>query len=92
MPRLEAVVDDRLHKVTLSWDLGERDRYDARVDSFSCHCGMGPMMMSGVDVNRDDYDWDLLRNPEFRKFLQQQKFVLVTWRDLGKVLLAAPSL
>ncbi len=31
-------------------------------------------------------DWDLLRDPQFRQFLQEQKFVFVTWRELGAVL------
>ena len=31
-------------------------------------------------------DWDMLRGDEFRQFLREQKFVLVTWRELSKVL------
>ena len=31
-------------------------------------------------------DWDMLRGGEFRQFLKEQKFVMITWRELGKVL------
>jgi len=31
-------------------------------------------------------DWNLLRSEEFRRFLQDQKFVLVTWREVAKAL------
>lgn len=31
-------------------------------------------------------DWDMLRGDEFRKFLREQKFILVTWRELAKAL------
>jgi alpha-galactosidase len=48
-------------EVTLSWDLAAPVRYDDRVDSFSYHCGLGPMVMSGIDINRDDYDYDLMK-------------------------------
>ena len=31
---------------TLSWDLGQADaRFDNRVDSYSYHCGMAPMLL-----------------------------------------------
>lgn len=29
-------------------------------------------------------DWDTVRNPEFMKFLREQKFVLMSWEDLAK--------
>jgi hypothetical protein len=31
-------------------------------------------------------DFDMVKNPEFRKFLNDQGFVLVSWRDLAKAL------
>ena len=30
------------------------------------------------------YDFDLVRNPEFQSWLKQQGFQLITWRELGK--------
>lgn len=48
-------------EVTLSWDLERPERYDSRVDSFSYHCGLGPMMVPCIDINRDDYDFDLMK-------------------------------
>ena len=47
-------------ETTLSWDLEGRTRYDGRVDSFSYHCGLGPMLMPCIDIRRDDYDFGLL--------------------------------
>ncbi|HET8644165.1 MAG TPA: polysaccharide deacetylase family protein, partial [Vicinamibacteria bacterium] len=32
------------------------------------------------------YDLDLVRSPEFRRFLKDQGFVIVTWKDLAKAL------
>ncbi|MFB3893980.1 MAG: alpha-galactosidase [Phycisphaerae bacterium] len=51
-------------EVTLSWDiLVEKDppRYDDRVDSFSYHCGLGPMIMPAVTIRKDGYDYALMR-------------------------------
>ena len=48
-------------EVTLSWDLEGQARYDQRVDSFSYHCGLGPMLIACIDIRRDDYDYDLMK-------------------------------
>jgi alpha-galactosidase len=48
-------------EVTLSWDLKGQARYDHRVDGFSWHCGLGPMIIPCIDIRRDDYDYDLMR-------------------------------
>ncbi len=48
-------------EVTLSWDLVPPARFDAGVDSFSYHCGFGPMMAPAIDIARDDYDYPLMR-------------------------------
>jgi chitin disaccharide deacetylase len=32
------------------------------------------------------HDWDMLRGDEFRQFLKDQRFVLITWRELAKAL------
>lgn len=45
---------------TLAWDLcqpGEDLRFDKKVDRFSYHCGMAPMMFVTLDIRRDDYDF-----------------------------------
>jgi len=44
---------------TVSWDLEGASRYDHRVDSFSFHCGMAPMLMPSLDIRREDYDFAL---------------------------------
>lgn len=46
---------------TLSWDVGENGRYDERLDSFSYHCGMAPMLFVTLDIRRDDYDYAVAR-------------------------------
>lgn len=46
-------------EVTLSWDIAGAGRFNDRMDSYSFHCGMGPMMLLGLDIRRDDYDYDL---------------------------------
>jgi alpha-galactosidase len=43
----------------LSWDLGGRERFANRVDSFSYHCGMAPLFATALDVRRDDHDYAL---------------------------------
>ena len=48
-------------EVSLSWDLKGQTRYDDRVDSFSYHCGLGPMIIPCIDIRRDDYDYALMR-------------------------------
>lgn len=45
---------------TSSWDLngpGDSTRFDRRLDSFSFHCGMAPMLFTTLDIRRDDYDF-----------------------------------
>ncbi len=48
-------------EVTLSWDLEGQARYDHRVDSYSYHCGLGPMLFPCIDITRDNYDYDLMK-------------------------------
>jgi alpha-galactosidase len=49
-------------EVTLSWDLEEgQARYDQRLDSFSYHCGLGPMVIACIDIRREDYDFALMK-------------------------------
>lgn len=48
-------------EVTLSWDLKGMTRWDHAVDSFSYHCGLGPMLIPCLDIRRDDYDYALVR-------------------------------
>ncbi len=46
---------------TSSWDLGEPQGYqwDRRVDSYSFHCGLAPMLFTTLDIRREDYDFAL---------------------------------
>jgi alpha-galactosidase len=48
-------------EATLSWDLDGTSRFDRRQDSFSYHCGMGPMLIPCIDIRKGDYDFDLMR-------------------------------
>jgi hypothetical protein len=49
--------------------------------------------MQGATFDHPDWgaewrqsDFDLVRSPEFQKFLQDQGFVLVTWKELARAL------
>jgi len=44
---------------TLSWDVGERGRFDNRIDSYSYHCGLAAMLFPTLDIRREDYDYAL---------------------------------
>lgn len=46
---------------TLSWDISGNARFDHKVDSYSFHCGMAPMLFATLDIRRDDYDFALAR-------------------------------
>jgi len=62
-------------EVTLSWDLAGPGRFNDRVDSYSFHCGMAPMMLLGLDIRRDDYDYHLARK------------MIDIWRDASDLML-----
>jgi len=54
--------------------------------------------MQGATYDHPDWgaewrqnDFDLVRSPEFQKFLRDQSFILVAWRDLAKALPLFPS-
>ncbi|MBI4553995.1 MAG: alpha-galactosidase [Candidatus Latescibacteria bacterium] len=49
-------------EVTLSWDISGAERFDNRVDSYSYHCGMAPMLFATLDIRRDDYDYALAKS------------------------------
>ena len=51
--------------------------------------------MQGATYDHPDWgaewrqnDFDLVRSPEFQKFLKDQGFILVAWKDLAKALLS----
>ena len=53
---------------TLSWDLTGKptdftgkERFDNRIDSYSYHCGIAPMLFATFDIRRDDYDYALVQ-------------------------------
>ena len=46
---------------TLSWDVGGKERFDSRIDSYAYHCGMAPMLFATLDIRRDDHDYALAR-------------------------------
>ena len=57
------------------------------------HLGRDDAELQAVTVNHEPYgsawrqrDYDVVTSPEFRKALQDNKVVLVTWRELGKLL------
>ncbi len=59
----------------VSWDIGGHTRFAHEVDSFSFHCGFAPMLSTGLDIERDDYDYGLA-----------QKMIEI-WRRASELLL-----
>jgi hypothetical protein len=60
------------------------------------HLGYADEEMWGATADHPDwgaswrrYDLDLVRSPEFRRFLKDQGFVVVTWKDVARALPAA---
>ncbi len=60
------------------------------------HLGYADEEMWGATDDHPDwgaawrrYDLDMVRSPEFRKFLRDQGFVLVSWKDVARALPAA---
>ncbi|MDD4869017.1 MAG: alpha-galactosidase [Kiritimatiellae bacterium] len=62
-------------EATLSWDLQGSARFDHQVDSFSYHCGLGPMIIPCLDIRRDDYDFERVKK------------MLVIWRRAAELML-----
>ncbi len=61
--------------VTLSWDVAPPGRFDKQVDSYSYHCAMAPMLMLGLDIKRDDYDF------------AESKKMIALWRRASALIL-----
>ena len=61
-------IDETQTRADAGWDGGAggststvtvRARFDPRIDSYSYHCGMAPMVFATLDIRRDDYDFAL---------------------------------
>ena len=63
-------------EVTLSWDLKGQARFDHQVDSYSYHCGLGPMIIPCIDIRREDYDYESVKR------------MLGIWRRAAELMLA----
>lgn len=62
------------------------------------HLGYDDEELRGATADHPDWgarwrqsDFDLVRSPEFQQFLREQRFVLVSWRDLSRALQSEPS-
>jgi chitin disaccharide deacetylase len=94
----EAVVIDREiqmrpgvpGKEWLNWYERELGKLPPGVYQLVVHLGYDDDEARGATEGRNwggkwrQTDWDAIRNPEFAKFLREQKFVLVSWGDLAK--------
>ena len=61
---------------THSWDIGGHDRFSHRIDSYSYHCGLAPMLYPALDIRRGDYDYALAVK------------MIDIWRRAGELLLS----
>ncbi len=57
------------------------------------HLARDDKEMEGATENHPDWgaawrqqDFDMVKSPEFRQFLHEQGFVLVSWKDLARAL------
>ncbi len=74
----------------MGWYRSELAKLPPGVYQLVVHLGYDDEEARGATEGRDwggrwrQTDWDTVRNPEFAKFLKEQKFVLVSWSDLAK--------
>ncbi len=74
----------------LDWYKRELAKLPAGVYQLVVHLGYDDEEAQGATESRNwggkwrQTDWYTVRNPEFMKFLREQKFVLVSWGDLAK--------
>ena len=72
----------------LDWYKHELAKLPPGVYQLVVHLGYDDEEARGATENRNwggkwrQTDWDTVRNPEFAKFLREQKFVVVSWGDL----------
>jgi chitin disaccharide deacetylase len=77
----------------LNWYKTELSKLPPGVYQLTVHLGFDDNELRGATADHPDWgaawrqsDYDLVRNPEFQQFLRDQKFVLVSWRDLAHAL------
>ncbi len=74
----------------LNWYKKQLSALPPGVYQLTVHLGYDDEEARGATEGRDwgakwrQTDWDTVRNPEFMNFLHEQKFVLVSWRDLSR--------
>lgn len=68
------------------------------VYQLTVHLGYDDEELRAATSNHPDWgaawrqnDFDMVRSPEFRQFLQAQGFILVSWRDLNRALASHPT-
>ena len=77
----------------LDWYKKELSKLSPGVYQLTVHLGFDDNELRGATADHPDWgaawrqnDYDLVRSPEFQKFLRDQKFILVSWRDLARAL------
>ena len=68
------------------------------VYQLTVHLGYDDDELRGATADHPDWgaewrqnDFDMVRSPEFRQFLRDQRFIPVSWRDLSRALATQPS-
>jgi predicted glycoside hydrolase/deacetylase ChbG (UPF0249 family) len=76
----------------LNWYKHELASLPPGVYQLVVHLGYDDDEARGATENRNwggkwrQTDWDAVRDPEFAKFLRDQKFILISWADLAKAI------
>jgi hypothetical protein len=75
----------------LAWYQRELSALPPGVYQLVVHVGYDDEELRGATEGRDwgakwrQTDWDLVRSAEFQQLLKEQKFVLITWRELARL-------
>ena len=74
----------------LDWYKKQLSQLPPGIYQLVVHLGYDDEEARGATEGRDwgskwrQTDWDVVRSPEFMNFLREQRFVLVSWRDLAR--------
>jgi chitin disaccharide deacetylase len=82
----------------LAWYKKQLSALPAGVYQLTVHLGIDDDELRAATADHPDWgavwrqhDYDMVKSPEFRQFLRDQHFILVSWRELARALTSAPE-